>query len=289
MKSLQALPLQDIRQRPDVMRLKRRVGMAYGITVGVAFAASAWGIDGFQLSQAYALHPWLKFIVGAILCGLVGGAAGWLVARLEKGILAPFIYLGVSFFFSWLIVALPLQIFPRLVLWLDPDTGSMLNYIFDENFNSRFAVAFIWIAIFVSLAGILQIPLTEPTPFATSFFGRIAPLIVCTVIMFINGTIVDTLNNEPLRAAVLAVDKTIQFSLDHRGEEIDRAVSRTLHLSSLRAVQEVIDQPRRLIVGTYDRWLGQINVLIRFGDTWVDCATIYNQPSFCKYVTPEPP
>jgi hypothetical protein len=289
MKPLKAYSFEDIRQRPDVVRLKRRFGMAYGITAGLAFSAAAWGIDGYQLSQAHALHPWIKFLVGAILCGLVGGIAGWLVARFEKGILALGIYLAASLVFSWLIVAVPLQIFPKLVLWLDPETGNMLNYIFDENFNSRFAVAFVWVAIFVSLAGILQIPLTEPAPFATSFFGKIAPLIVCTVIMFINGTIVDTLNNEPLRAAVLAVDNTIQFSLDHRGQEVDRAVSRTMHLSSLRAVQEVVDQPRRLIVGSYDRWLGQINVLIRFGDTWVDCATVYNQPSFCKYVTPTAP
>jgi hypothetical protein len=54
-------------------------------------------------------------------------------------------------------------------------------------------------------------------------------------------------------------------------------------------VEDVIDQPRRLIVGSYDEWLGQINVLVQFGDTWVDCAVVYNQPSLCKYLAPTPP
>jgi hypothetical protein len=61
-----------------------------------------------------------------------------------------------------------------------------------------------------------------------------------------------------------------------------------MHLTSLRAVQDVLEQPRRLIVGTFDEWLGQVNVLTQFGNTWVDCAVIYNQPSFCSYVSREP-
>jgi hypothetical protein len=88
---------------------------------------------------------------------------------------------------------------------------------------------------------------------------------------------------------VVAVNTTIQFSLDHRGQEVDRAVARSMHVSSLNGVRDVVDQPRHLIVGSYDRWLGQINVLVQFGDTWVDCTTVYNQPSFCKYLTPDTP
>jgi len=281
MKNLQ---FEDIRNRPDVVRLKRRIGMTYGMTVGLSFAASAWGVDGYLLSQAHALYPWLKLIMGAVICATVGGLAGWLVARFEKGILALLFYLGASFVFAWLIVYLPLQIFPRIVLWLDPETGGLLNYIVHENFNSRFAVAFVWVALFVSLAGILQIPLAEPAVFSTSFFGKIAPLIVCSVIMLVSGTILDTVTNEPLRSPILEMDDTIKFSLDHRGEEVDRALARTMHMTSLRGVQNVIDQPRRLIVGSYDQWLGQVNIFVRFGDTWVDCVTVYNQPSFCKYV-----
>ncbi|MGZ9225760.1 MAG: hypothetical protein ACXW4M_09410, partial [Anaerolineales bacterium] len=280
---------EDIRHRPDVVRLKRRIGMTYGMTVGLSFAASAWGENGYLLSQAHALYPWLKLIMGAIICATAGGLAGWLVARFEKGILALLFYLGASFVFAWLIVYLPLQIFPRIVLWLDPETGGLLNYIVHENFNSRFAVAWVWVALFVSLAGILQIPLAEPAVFSTSFFGKIAPLIVCSVIMLVSGTILDTVTNEPLRSPILEMDDTIKFSLDHRGEQVDRALARTMHMTSLRGVQDVIDQPRRLIVGSYDQWLGQVNIFVRFGDTWVDCVTVYNQPSFCKYVIQNAP
>jgi hypothetical protein len=150
-------------------------------------------------------------------------------------------------------------------------------------------VAFVWVALFVCLAGILQIPLAEPAVFSTSFFGKIAPLIVCSIIMIISGTILDTVINEPLRSPILEMNETIQFSLDHRGEEIDRALAQAMHMTSLRGIQDVIDRPRRLIVGSFDQWFGQVNIFVQFGDTWVDCVTVYNQPSFCKYVIPNTP
>ncbi len=101
---------EDIRHRPNVIHLKWRFGMLYGIVVGLSFSASTWGIDGYSLSQAHAFYPWLKFIIGAILCMIIGAIVGWLVARLEKGLFALLFYLGMSVVFSWLTIALPFQV-----------------------------------------------------------------------------------------------------------------------------------------------------------------------------------
>ena len=280
---------EDVYHRPEVIQSKWRVGILYGMMVGLSFAVASWGIDGLQLSQAHALYPWLKFIIGATICVITGGVAGWLVARLEKGILGLLVYLGLALVFSWLIVALPFQVFPKMMQWLDPEAASLLHYPFYDGFQTRFVIAVAWISLFVALVGVLQLPLTEPAAFATSFFGRVAPLLVCSVVMFINGVIVDTLNNEPLRTAVLHLDNTVQFSVDHQGEEVDHTLARTMRMSSLRAVQDVISQPRKLIVGSYDQYLDQIHVLIRFGSTWVDCVVVYNQPSFCEYIASSSP
>jgi len=286
---MKSISHQDINQRPDVMRMKRRIGAIYGAVVGLSFAIASWGVDGFLISQANGLYPWVKFIIGALICMITGGLAGWLVARLEKAILGLPIYLLLSFVFSWLVVSLPFQIFPTVVSWLDPETGSLLNYTYYDGFGSRFAVAVGWISLFVALVGVLQIPLTEPAAFATSFFGKVAPMLICSVVMVINGSIVDTLNNEPLRTALLHMENTTQFAVEHQGQEIDRALSRSMRLHSLRTVEDVLGQPRKLVVGNYDQYLDQIHVLIRFGNTWVDCIVVYNQPSFCKYVEPGVP
>jgi hypothetical protein len=275
---------EDLRHRPDVIQLRLRIGIAYGITMGLAFAVATWGIDGFLLSQAHALYPWLKFIIGAMICMPLGGLAGWLVARFEKGLLALLIYLAVGLIFAWLIVALPFRILPAVLQVLDPEVGNLLNYTFYEGFNAMHGVATFWVSLFVGLAGILQLPLTEPAVFSTALFGKVAPLLVCILVMVINGVIVDTLNNEPLRKAVLHMEDTIEFAVAHEGQEVDQATTRAMRMASLRAVASSIHEPRRLIVREYDEYLGEIHVLVRFGSSWVDCLVIYNQPSFCDYL-----
>lgn len=283
------ISLEDIYHRPDIIRRKHLFGFIYGITVGLSFSATTWGINGYLLNQANALYPWLNFIVGAIICMTAGGLAGWLVARLESSLFALPIYLVISLLFSWLTLALPFQIFPKVVTWLDPEIGGLLNYTLYENFSSRFQIAILWVALFISLAGVLQIPLTEPATFSVSFFGKFAPLVVCSIIMIINGVIVDKLNNESLRLSVIQLNSTIQFAAEHQGQEVDRALARTMRMSSVRHLEDVISQPRQLIVGKYDPWLGQINVYVKFGDIWADCVVVYNQPSFCQYFPPDPP
>jgi hypothetical protein len=265
---------EDIRHRPDVIRFKRRIGTIYGMTTGLAFAAASWGTDGYLINQANAFYPWLKFIIGAVICIAAGALAGWFVARSEKAFVGLPVYLLLGFLFAWLVMALPFQIFPNAVTSIDPEVGNKLNYTIYEGFSSRFWIAFFWIALFVSLVGLLQIPLAEPAAFSTSRFGLIAPLLVCSVVMLINGFIVDRLNNEALRSALINMDKTIQFTVDHQGQEVDRVEARQMRMSSLRAVQEVIAEPRQLIVGSYDQYLDQIHVLVHFGTTWTDCVVV---------------
>jgi len=275
-------PLNELKSRPEVVRSKHVYGMTYGIVVGLGFAVAAWGVDAYLLSQSHALYPWLKFLVGAILCALTGGLTGWLVARLEKGIPALLLWLACAFVFAWLTNAVPFRIFPQLVGWLEPDIKDLLDYVYYENFQLRFGVAFVWIAIFVTIAGILQLPLADSAVFSTSIGGKVAPFLVCIVFMVINGVIIDDLTNLPLRESMVAMDQTIQFVLDAEEQPVDPAESRRMHATSLRNVQDQIQPTRRLLVSSYDEFFGEINVLIRFGDQWVECSTIYSQPTFCK-------
>jgi hypothetical protein len=159
-----------------------------------------------------------------------------------------------------------------------------LHYTNYEAFSIRFGVAYIWIAIFVSLAGLLQIPLSDSAVFSTSFLGRMSPILFTLILMAICGTIVDGLNNEKLRSPVDAVNMTIQFMIDHQGEEIDPAVSRRMHLGALRNVADLITSERKFIVSGYDQLLEQVQVLARFEKAWVECDLVVNQLIKCEQV-----
>ncbi len=284
MKPLQSEP----NVRADVLRAKHVYGVWFGAFLGLAFAIAAWGSDAFRLIQVNGLLPWLKFAGGAIPGMLVGGFTGWLSAKLNRPILSVLLWLAAASIFAWLTVSLPLQIAPRLMGVMEPNTQGLLHYTYYEEFSSRIGVAYVWISIFVALAGLLQIPLSDSAVFSTSWMGKLAPLLVCLVLMGIAGIIVDSLNNEPLRSATAALDNTIQFSIDHRGREIDPAESRQMHLGALRTIEDVITPQRRLIVSGYDAFLGEIQVLIKFEHAWAECKVFYNQPITCKKISDIP-
>jgi len=282
-------PLQsELDARQDILRSKHVYGIWFGVFLGLAFAITAWGIDAFILDQVNGLLPWLKFAGGAIPCMLVGGFTGWLSAKLNRSILSVLLWLAAASIFAWLTVSLPLQITPGLLGIMEPDIQGLLHYTYYEEFSSRVIVAYTWIAIFVSLAGLLQIPLSDSAIFSTSLMGKLAPMLVVLVLMGIAGIIIDSLNNEPLRSATAALDNTIQFSIDHRGREIDPAESRRMHLGALRIIEDAITPQRRLIVSGYDAFLGEIQVLIKFEHAWAECKVFYNQPISCKKVSDIP-
>jgi len=232
----------------------------------------------------HGLYPWLKFLGGGIPCMLVGGLTGWLSARLDKPFFALLLWAAAASAFAWLTVSLPLQITPRILSVAAPGIKDLLHYEYFEAFSTRIGVAYAWIAIFVSLAGFLQIPLSDSAVFSTSFFGKISPMLVTMILMAICGTIVDGLNNEKLRSPVDAVNLTTQFMLDHQGQEIDPAVSRRMHLGALRGLEQLVTPERKFIVSGYDQYLEQVQVLARFEGAWVECDLVVNQLLRCEQV-----
>ncbi len=271
-------------ERADVLRAKRIYGIWYGAALGLAFSLFAWGIDAYLLSRTNSLYPWLKLIGGVIPSMIIGGLAGWFSARSNRPIFAVLIWAVASSAFAWLTVMLPLQIAPRLLALFEPGIRELLHYEYFAGFSSRIGVAFIWIAIFVTIAGILQLPLSDSAVFSTSLMGKFSPMLISLILMGISGTIIDGLNNELLRSPVQSMNATIQFYLDHQGKEVDLGESRKMHLGSLRAVQDTITPTRSLIVSGYDEYLQEVMVLVKFDSAWVECKVFYNQPLDCKQI-----
>lgn len=278
-------PLNPNLERPDVLRSKHVYGAWFGLFLGLGFAIFTFGVDSYILSTHNGLHPWLKFIIGAVICMVVGGIAGWLSARGNKSLLSVLIWLAAGTVFAWLTINLPLLILPKALSFVEPQTSGLLHYTYFDDFGRRVGVAYTWLGIFIILAGLLQLPMSDSAVFSTSIFGKVSPMVVSLVLMAIAGTIVDNgLINQPLRDSTVAIDNTIQFILDHRSKEVDKAEARRMHTGAFRAIDDSVTQERELIVSGYDGQLGQINILVKFQRDWVECQVFYNQPISCKLV-----
>ena len=282
--------LDNLNARPEIVQLKRKFGMLYGMTAGIAFAVASWGRDAFMLNASHAYLPWVMLITGLTFCAVIGGITGWLTARSESSLLGVVFWLTSSLFFAWIMVTLPLQINPFIVSKLDPQLGALLNYEKGMEFVFRFGVSLAWVLPFTLIVGVTQLPITEPAVFSTSIFGKIAPLFFCIVVMSISGVITDTLINSHFRASIAAVDNAIQFVLDNKNNEnVDKVLAREVHARALNTVEEYVQESRYLFVGSYDELLGEIHVLVKFGDQapWIDCNVLYSQPVSCKIATRE--
>lgn len=286
MKSLDKFYSLDV--RPEIISLKQKFGVLYGMISGLAFAVSSWGWDGYMLSKSHAYFPWTMLLTGMIFCAILGGIVGWLTARSDSSLLAALYWIISSLFFAWLMVALPLRIAPLIVSKLDPQLGALLNYEKDMDFTFHFGVSLVWIIPFTLIVGVAQLPVTEPAVFSTSIFGKITPFFFCIVVMSISGVITDNLINSHFRAAIISLDNTIQFVLDNKNNEnVDLALSREMHIRALSIVEKYVQESRYLFVGSYDEYLGDIYVLVKFDNQWVDCNVLYSQPVFCKIAIEE--
>lgn len=282
-------PINSILERPDVLREKHRYGIWFGLFLGFGFSFFTWGIDSYVLSTHHGLHPWLKFIIGAVICMVTGGIAGWFSAKSNSPLYSVPIWLVASSVFAWLIVNLPLSILPKALSILEPQTSGLLHYTYYDDFGRRVLVAYAWLGIFITMAGLLQLPLSDSAVFSTSFFGKLGPILVSIVLMAIAGAIVDNgLINQPLRDATVAIDNTIQFIIDNRGKEVDKEQARRMHTGAFRAIDDSVTAERKLIVSGYDSQLGEVNILVKFESDWAECQVFYNQPISCKVVDTSP-
>jgi hypothetical protein len=280
-------PEKSDHRRVEVLRAQYGYGLFYGAMVGLLFAVFAWGVDGVVLFRANGAQPWLKLIIGALVCIPVGGLSGWLTMRFERMILSIPFWLISAAVFAWMTVALPLQIFPKALTLLEPNLTGLVSYGMPEVLQARFFTSLLWSAIFVCMAGILEIPMGQPASFSTSTMGKLLPVLLCAVLMGIGATVVENENNKPLRSAVVAMNETLQVAAKYQGQQIDSKLARDLHLASLRKITDQVGQPYELMVGGFDQYLEQVHVIVRFNkEILADCLTVYDQPITCERVEP---
>ena len=109
-------------------------------------------------------------------------------------------------------------------------------------------------------------------------------IILWTAIFFGIAFLGDSLNQKPMRDAVLLVNNAIQFQLEHEEEDLPVSVQVQMGLTGLRPVVEYLHSPRRMIASEYDQMLILIKVLVQFDQDYAICSVINNNMGTCMPV-----
>jgi hypothetical protein len=263
-----------------------RYTLLLGAIAGFAFSLALWAYEAILLIQAHVAYPWIPVLVGTILCILVCTLAALLTWLVNRALLGTVFWILAARLIAELAIILPAKIAPRLMMFFEPGLKSRLPaYPINDTLQTWAGFGTVWLAIFFAIVGLLQLTLVEAAVPATTSAGRLTPYFVFIPVMVLASVMSSNMINEQLRAPLIATNGVIQFAVDHQNVKVDPVLGRTMHLSTVDTISDLINRPRRLFLGQYDEYFSQVDVLIDFGGEWADCSTVYAQPVFCKPIS----
>ncbi len=263
---------------------KQKMGLLFGIVAGLAFSITAWGVDAWQLVQAHAAFPLIKFIPGLFICGLAGGLVGWLTIRVERVWASLLLWSLLTGLYAWSVLWLPLKSTPALMQYLEPNLSSMLYYPRIDSEIQFGIIVLIVIGFVASICALMEIHLIDQSMLAMGSLSLVSPLLIALVLFGVAGSSGDYMLNRYFREPVQAVDELIQFAVDNEEKDIPPILARQKRLSVVKDLDGLLSHPRHLTLIAFDETMGQMDILVDFDGKWVRCSVIYNQPTICKRI-----
>jgi hypothetical protein len=269
----------------EIIRIRsqyRKLGLVYGVIVGVVYSLSAWLYDAITLSRVNTSLPWLKFSIGLSFCVVVGAVAGLIVGSQDRGSVAVIIWLIAGMSFAWITGHLPFDVTSTVLKWLNPRFQGFEIYPLYHVSEMRTLIFMIIIGGVAGISGVFQLVILDAARSAPSKLGRLFILFIGIPFYILAGFLSDNQFNQIFRDPLLAVDKLVRFGIEHQGQEIDPQLALDMHYGSLRQVEDLIHQPRYLMLGDYDESsMLSTAVEITFGGTWARCTVINRQVTMC--------
>jgi hypothetical protein len=197
---------------------------------------------------------------------------------------APFFWLPAAYALGWATLYIIFKLSPAVIKIIDPSFQGWIEYSFNQGIVFRMGVSLIWLFGICLVGGLFENALIEhATDYSTTTAGRFI-ILLPALVMLMAGYFADDIINKPMRDPVVYTNNTINFIIEHKGQEIDKKLARTMHVAAFRGMDDLLEQPRQIVVGDFDITLEQTMVYIRFGEQWVVCETFSYQPVNCKKV-----
>jgi hypothetical protein len=263
---------------------KKFIGLIYGLVSVLSFALFAWGIDAILLARAHAALFWIKFLPGALICGLAGALAGWLTIHYEKHVLALMFWTGLGALYTTMAIWLPTSGTELFLKILRPDLTIMLKFPEIDSISQFRIVGFLIIGVASIICGILEINLVDQI-LLSAYSSTFASSLFVTLILFgLAGSASDYLINSHFREPVQALNDVLQTLSDYGEMEIPDDIIKEQRLSSIIRLGLDWQKPRQLLLVAFDRTLGTMEILVSTPEALAKCTLIYSQISNCNLV-----
>ncbi len=260
---------------------KHRLGLAYGLLVGLTFCLIVWGVDAYYLTRAHAVLSCAKLVVGVTLTLPLFTLVGWLSARWDKPWIAALLWLATSLWASLLTAWLLLDGFYFVLQTLAPEWASRVNYPFGLTLLDGLALSFLP-TLTVVIAGLVGMALLDS---AAKFSGlrRWLQLSVFIPLVILGALALDGMTNIYLRRPIVAVDELIRAAQSVPANPADN--EQTL-LHRLDARRPFLHKSYRMTVAGFDPEITVVTVVVDFGDLFLYCPVFSGNPGLCRLTGP---
>ena len=224
---------------PSPRSNRMTLSLLVGLLAGLGFAFGAWGIEGIVLSGAHAMFPFLKLAGGAVLCGLVGLLAGFLTKRFVHIFANVLIWTAAAVAFNRIAVSISFTGMQTMLGWFDPSIQALVSYPIDFGVSTRATLMLVIMIVAGALGGLFANSTVDEAS-ATEGVQRWLSLLIWMGAFIGVGYLFASLDTQPLRNAVVKVDRSIQFSIEHAGEDLPNDVKSQMGQFGLKAIEPFV-------------------------------------------------
>jgi hypothetical protein len=257
-----------------------KIHLYLGAAAGFIYAFFAWGIDAFQLAAAHVSMPWLKFAIAILPILAIFTLVGWLNTKISHMVLCMLLWMVLATGLSYLISLFSFQFNAEILRSTHPEVSTYINYITPTGISSRRFVIIVMTNILFMIGGVLFDTASQSYFSASGTIGWLIPVLLCLALFGGAGYVADSNANAELRTQLVNVDEQLeevsQLDLGNLSERDQRLVRRFTKLDVDLA------GPRKLVIGSFDDSFSQVNMLINFDGTWVNCLALNGHVGNCE-------
>ena len=262
------------------MENQQKVYVILGAIAGFVYAFAAWGIDAILLSAANASLPWVKFAIAVIPVTAMFTLVSWISTKITHMVLRMLLWIALATSLSYLISLFSFQFNAVILRNIHPQVSSVINYITPAGISSRRFVIIVMTNILLIVGGLMFENASQSYFSASGTVGRFLPILICLAFFGGAGYVADSNFNTELRSQLVNVDDQLKevanLDLNSLSERDQRMIRRFTKLNV------DLQGPRKLVIGNFDDSFSQVEMLIDFNGTWVNCLTINGFVGNCE-------
>jgi|GEM_PF-6547065 len=270
----------------DIVITKKTIAHTFGITAGLFFSLSSFGLNAWVQTQNHLYLSWLTFLLAFPIFTFLTYTASMITVNAQSALRGGLVWSLTGLIIGILTVILPFYLYPKAVFLTVPEATNWFKFDWHPDFYLIVLFSTVLCSISFLMIGLLENNFVDSTYFSNTLGVLMFNALIIAIFMGVIGSVADSLVNASLRKSTTGLHYIIDYTQDHDIDTVDKDIRRNLHLSALTDIKETFKDDHTLYVFEQNHVYETANFLYKSGELWANCYVFSHKPSNCFIVTP---